>query len=137
MPCSDSSSGLNFKFDHDDCLIDFEYAKITCSSEIEGETGYKNFCVGQELNEILNHDFPMLVSVLGLNSREDQQFILHLEWEALRAAIGLYLGVNRDDIDTDRCLITSIENGPESTEVALVILPPKEMPKIISCSKKE
>ena len=51
----------------------------------------------------------------------------------LRAAVGQYLGVENTNIDINRCQITSIDHTDEGTEVALVILPPKELPKILPC----
>ncbi len=140
MPCSDSSSGLNIKLDQNDRLIKFDFAKITCSQEISANTGYSKFCAGQTLDEILNHSYHQLVKNLKLENDEEKQFILHLEWEALRSGIVQYLGIERDDIDKDRCKVTSIEYTDEGVEIAEVILPPKELPKILPCSladKKE
>ena len=132
MPCSDSSSGLNIKLDSEERLLSFEFAKITCSSEIKGETGYSQFCQGKSLDEILTHSFSSLVQELGAKDNEEKQFILHLEWEALRSGIAQYLGIEREDID-DRCRITSVEHTEHGVEIAEVILPPKELPKIIAC----
>jgi len=135
MPCSDSSSGLNIRFDTEERLISFEFAKITCSSEISAQTGLASFCKGKSLPEILELDFHMIVSILGLNEDQEKQFIMYLELDALKAGIGQYLGIDHPAIDIDRCRITSIEHNEDFTEIALVILPPKEMPKIVSCAK--
>jgi hypothetical protein len=134
MPCNDSSSGLNIRLGLDEKLIDFDFAKITCSREITSNTGYSAYCKGQTLEQILNHDYFQLVKDLKLDVDEEKQFILHLEWDALRAAIAQYLGIEHDSIDPDRCRITSIEQTDEYIEIAEVILPPKEMPKILPCS---
>lgn len=135
MPCSDSSSGLNLRLDHEEKLLSFEFAKITCSSEISAQTGLSWLCQGKTLLEILDLDFYMLVSALNLNADQESQFILYLELEALKAAIAQYLGIDHPSADPDRCRVTSIEHTPEYIEVAQVILPPKELPKIIPCSK--
>ena len=137
MPCSDSSSGLNIRFDTEERLITFEFAKITCSSEISAQTGLAALCKSRPLLEILDMDFNMTVSVLGLNADSEKQFVLYLELEALKAGIAQYLGVDHPSIDVDRCKITAIEHTEEYTEIALVILPPKELPKIISCGSAE
>jgi len=133
MPCSDSSSSLSIKFDHDERFLDFDFAKITCGREITAKTGYSTYCVGRTLPEILEIPFTRAIEDLGLKT-EEEQFILYLEWDALRATIAQYLGVDVEDIDRDRCLITSIEQSEEGIEAALVILPPKELPKILPCS---
>lgn len=135
MPCSDSSSGLNIRFDTQERFLSFEFAKITCSSEISASTGLSSFCHLKNLTEILDLDFFMIVSALNLNQDQEKQFILYLELEALKAGIAQYLGIDHPSYDADRCRITSIEHTNDFTEISLVILPPKELPKIIPCSK--
>ena len=135
MPCSDSSSGLNFRVDLEEKFLNFKFAKITCSSEINAETGLSAFLTNKSLPEILDCDFNMLVSILGLNEDKERQFIMYLELDALKAAIAQYLGMEDTLYDAGRCKITSIEHSADSIEVALVILPPAELPKITACSK--
>lgn len=136
MPCSDSSSGFNLRLDHEDKFLNFEFAKLTCSSEISAQTGLSSFCHGKTLPAILDLDFSMLVSVLNLNEDSERQFILYLELEALKAGIAQYLGINHPGADSDRCRVTSIEHTDKYIEVAQVILPPKELPKILPCSRQ-
>ena len=137
MPCSDSSSGLNIRLTNDERLDSFQFAKITCSSEIGGATGLSALCKGKSLEEILDLDFYMLRTVLNLNDDEERQFIMYLELDALKAGIAQYLGIEHPSVDADRCQITSIEHGEGFTEIAEVILPPKELPKILPCSLKD
>jgi len=137
MPCSDSSSGLNIRLDLSERLVKFDFAKITCSSEIGGGKKLSEFCVGKTLEEVLELDFRMLVSVLGLNNDEEAQFILYMELDALKSAAAQYLGVECQGVDVERSIISSIEYGDEFIDIALVILPPKELPKILPCSLSE
>jgi hypothetical protein len=135
MPCNDSSSGLNIRLDLNERLVKFDFAKITCSREITGNTGYSEYCRGMALEEILDHDYHVVAEALQIgNDNEEKQFILHLEWEALRSGIAQYLGIDHPSIDADRCRITSIEQTEEFIDIAQVILPPKELPKILPCS---
>ena len=134
MPCSDSSSGLNIRLDLNERLVKFDFAKITCSSEIGGGKSLSQFCAGKTLEEVLDLDFRMLVSILNLNADEEAQFILYMELDALKSAIVQYLGIEYQGIDAERCKISSIEYGDEFIDIALVILPPKELPKILPCS---
>ena len=134
MPCSDSSSGLNIRLDLNQRLIKFEFAKITCSSEIKGNTGYAAYCVGKTLTEILDQQFLDLVGKLEIEDDDEKKFVLHLEWEGLRAGIAQYLGIEHESIDPDRCRISSIEHGENYIEISEVVLPPKELPKILPCS---
>jgi hypothetical protein len=137
VPCSDSSSGLNIRLGLDERLIKFDFAKITCSSEIGGGKSLSQFCAGKTLEEVLDLDFRMLVSVLNLNDDEEAQFILYMELDALKSAVAQYLGVEYEGVDPDRCKISSVEQNDEFIDVALVILPPKELPKILPCSLKD
>jgi len=137
MPCSDSSSGLNIRLDLNERVVKFDFAKITCSSEIGGGKKLSEFCVGKTLQELLDLDFRMLVSVLGLNNDEEAQFILYMELDALKSAVAQYLGVECQGVDLERSIISSIEYGDEFIDIALVILPPKELPKILPCSLSE
>ena len=134
MPCSDSSSGLNIRLGLDERLVKFEFAKITCSSEIGGGKSLSQFCAGKTLEDVLELDFRMLVSALNLNADEEAQFILYMELDALKSAVAQYLGVEHQGVDVERCKISSVEQGEEFIDIALVILPPKELPKILPCS---
>lgn len=138
MPCSDSSSGLNLRLRVDDERLDsFVFAKITCSSEINGTTGLSAFCKGKTLEEILELDFYMLRTALALQADEERQFIMYMELDALKAGVAQYLGLEHPSVDPNRCRVTSVEQGEEFIEVALVILPPEELPKILPCALKD
>ena len=134
MPCNDSSSGLNIRLDLEERMVRFDFAKITCSREITGQTGYSAYCCGKSLEEILVQDITTVARDLNLGEDEEKQFIFHLEFEALRSGIAQYLGLDHPAIDVQRCQITSIEYTNDFIEIAQVILPPKEMPKILPCS---
>ena len=133
MPCSDSSSSLVIKLNPEERFLAFEFAKITCGREINGKTGLSTYFVGKTLPEIISTPFSSIIRDLKLTD-EESQFIFFMEWDALRAAIAQYLGLEDETIDKDRCQITSIECTPEGIEIAEVILPPKELPKILPCS---
>jgi NifU-like protein involved in Fe-S cluster formation len=137
MPCSDSSSGLNIRLTNDEVFVSFQFAKITCSSEISGETGLSAYCTGKSLDEILDFEFSMLVAVLNLSADEEKQFIMYLELDALKAGIAQYLGIEHPNVDINRCKISAIEHSGDYIDIAEVILPPQELPKIIACSKAD
>ena len=136
MPCSDSSSSMVVKFDHDEKFISFQYAKITCGSEISGGTGLSQYLAGKTLKDILAIPFDAIVNDLKITA-EESQFILYMEWDVLRSALAEYLGSDEEFIDRGRCKVTSIDYLENEVEVALVVLPPKELPKILPCSLAE
>jgi hypothetical protein len=138
MPCSDSSSGLNIRLDLNGRFVKFDFAKITCGREIgRADKALSRFCAGKSLEEILDLDFRMLVSVFNLNADEEGQFILYTALDALKSALVQYLGIEHQGVDVQRCKISSVEHGDEFIDIALVILPPKELPKILPCSLKD
>ena len=133
MPCSDSSSSIAIKLDSEGRFVKFDFAKITCGRSIEHATGYSEHCKGKTLEEILRIGFNQAVVDLRIMD-EEGQFVLHLEWDCLRSAIAQYLGLEDPTIDTHRCLISSIEHDANGIEIAQVVLPPQELPKILPCS---
>jgi hypothetical protein len=133
MPCSDSSSSIFIKLDHEERFVSFQFAKITCGREITGETAFSKYLKGKTLDEILK--LPYMQAVQDLNLSDDEaKFVLHLEWDALRAAVAQYLGREDEGIDFNRCMITSIAENEDGIEIAEVVLPPQHMPKILPCS---
>ena len=136
MPCSDSSSSIALKFDAEERFVSFDFAKITCGREITAKTGYSTYCVGRTLPEILAIPYAQAATELKLQD-EEGQFILYMEWDVLRSALAEYLGSDDEFIDRGRCKVTSIDYLEREVEVALVVLPPKELPKILPCSLAE
>ncbi|MCC6759147.1 MAG: iron-sulfur cluster assembly scaffold protein [Candidatus Omnitrophica bacterium] len=133
MPCSDSSSSIFIKLDHEERFVTFQFAKITCGREITAETAFSKYLKGKTLDDILA--LPYMQAVTDLNLTDDEaKFVLHLEWDALRAAIAQYQGRQEEGIDFERCQITSIAHTDQGIEIAEIVLPPKEMPKILPCS---
>ena len=59
----------------------------------EEDKRLSQFCAGKTLEEVLDLDFRMLVSVLNLNADEEAQFILYMELDALKSAVAQYLGI--------------------------------------------
>jgi hypothetical protein len=133
MPCKDSSSSIYIRLDLEDRLLDFDFAKITCGREITHDTGFARYCVGRKAEEVIQMPFSQAVIDLKI-SDEERQFVLFLEWDCLRTALAQYLGIEHPDIDKERCHISEVTYDETGVGVAQVILPPKEMPKILPCS---
>ena len=133
MPCSDSSSSIAICLDHEERFISFDFAKITCGREITAKTGYDTYCVGKTLQEIVALPYEQVARELN-SADEETRFILYLEWDGLRSAIAQYLGLEDTESDADRCRISGINYDEKGMEIAMVILPPKELPKILPCS---
>ena len=133
MPCKDTTAEITIHLDEKDCLVDFEFSKITCNKEIGGGTGFLEYCRGRPAEEILDLEFNELLDFFAIESDEDQ-FLLYLEWEALQAAIAQLLGIS---INNKRYQIASISCDEGGTTINQVMFPLKEMPKVTSCFKRE
>ena len=134
MPCQDSSSSISIRLDREGRLTLFNFSKITCSRPIDDKTDYQNYCRRKTPEEILKISFAEVVLALQIPEDEERRFVLHLEWDALRSAIAQYLGTDIDGIDRERCKVSSVTYDDQGVEIVEVILPPKEMPKILPCS---
>jgi hypothetical protein len=135
MPCKDTKSIISVRIDASEHLVDFVFAKDTCGKGIGGGTGYKEICVGKNIEDIWELDFPLVVDKLGTEGSEEQ-FLLYLEWDALRSTIGQYTG-KEEELSTKKHQIASIVNDGDEIEIQQVIQPPEEMPKLVPCRVRE
>lgn len=134
MPCKDTTSRVTIQLDPNDRLTDFDFSKITCGKEIGGATGYKDFCAGKEIDDIVAVEFQDILNILKPRGTEDQ-FFLFLEWDALRSGLLQYSG-HDEEVDLDRYQVASIEYNEGQVKIIQIIRPPKEMPKIKSCATR-
>ncbi|MDP6477101.1 MAG: iron-sulfur cluster assembly scaffold protein [Nitrospinaceae bacterium] len=134
MPCKDTTSRVTVLLDQEDCLVDFDFSKISCNKEISGGTGYLEYCKGKSIDEITRLEFQEPLEFLAPVSTEDQLFI-YLEWDALRTSLAQYLG-EVADIDQEKYQISSITSDEKGTTIVQVICPPEKMPDLISCKKR-
>ena len=81
--------------------------------------------------DILKNEFSEIVERLEAEGSEEQ-FLLYLEWDALRSAVAQYLGKDDGD-DAARRQIVSIIHDGEKVEISQVIQPPENMPKLVPC----
>lgn len=134
MPCKDTTSRVTVLLDQEDCLVDFDFSKISCNKEIGGGTGYLEYCKGKSIDEIMRLEFQELLDFLAPESTEGQ-FFIYLEWDALRTSLAQYLG-EVADIDQEKYQISSITSDEKGTTIVQVICPPEKIPDIISCKKR-
>ena len=134
MPCSDTSSSIAIRLDREERFVSFDFAKITCGRKITATTGYVRYCAGKTLPEIVALPYEKVATDLAAKD-EETRFILYLEWDALRSGVAQYLGLDDKELDKERCQISAISYDEKGIEVAMTILPPKEMPKILPCSR--
>lgn len=128
-PCKNSTSIIYLYIDHNECCIKLDFEKKVCGRKVESSC-YSDYCLGKSLDKILNLKFSDVCLELHITG-EKKRFGLYLEWDSLRAAIAQYLGIDDPNIDRDRCQISSIEYDESGIKITQVVLPPKQMPKIL------
>ncbi len=131
MPCKDTTSMMTVNLDHDNRLIEFQFNKVTCSKEIGEGVEYRDLCEGKSAQEVLDLEFSDVLQRLNLVDTE-VQFLVYLQWDALRSALLQYLG-KEDLVDSERYQIASVEFDEKGVCIRQVIRPPQDMPKIQSC----
>ncbi len=133
MPCNDTTSSITVEINKDDELVDYQYEKISCGKAIGERGDYLNFCLGKKIEQIADIPFQEALKKCNIENSEDE-FLLYLEWKALRELLRQYLGMERDS-DSDRYKIAEITADEDRTSVEMIIRPPDEMPPIISCGE--
>lgn len=133
MPCKDTTAQITVILDEKDCLLSFDFSKLTCQKSVGGGIGFAEFCRGKHVAEVTQLEFDDLVVNLGLTSSEEQ-FLLYLEWDALGAALKQYQG---KDVDRERYQIATIAYESEQVEIRQMVASPEEMPKLVPCRKRE
>jgi len=135
MPCKDTTAQITVILDEEDCLVTFDFSKLTCQKAVGGGTGFVDLCKGKNIDEVIQLEFSNLVVDLGLTGSEEQ-FLLYLEWDALGAALNQYQG-GYNEVDKNRYQIATIAYESSQVEIRQMVASPKEMPKLIPCRKRE
>ena len=136
MPCKDTTALMTVRVDHDDFLIGYDYAKISCDKSIGNGQSFHQYCEGKPIQEILEWEFSKILQDLQLPEEDtENQFLVYLEWSALRSALIQYLGGD-EDVDTGHFEVASVEYNDQEVQIVQVIRPNSDMPKIQSCFKR-
>ena len=136
MPCKDTTALMTVRVDHNDFLIDYDYAKITCDKAIGNDQSFHQYCEGKPIQQILEWEFFQILQDLQLREEDtESQFLVYLEWSALRSALIQYLGGD-EDVDTEHFEVASVEYDDQEVQIIQVIRPNTDMPKIQSCFKR-
>lgn len=131
MPCEDTTSSISVRIDKDDRLVDYHYEKITCGKPVGAGKNYLEICAGVQIEEVAKLSFDDALKDCRPEGKEDE-FLLYLEWKAVREALRQYLGMAPDG-DSDSYKIAEIISGADETTIEMIIFPPDELPPIVPC----
>ena len=136
MPCKDTTALMTVRVGHNDVLIGYDYAKISCDKAIGNGQSFHQHCEGKPIRQILEWEFANILQDLQLPEEDtENQFLFYLEWSALRSALIQYLGGD-EDVDTEHFEMASVEYSEQEVQITQVIRPNTDMPKIQSCFKR-
>lgn len=124
-------SHLTLKVGEDDSIVDIVFQSRQCRSTAPYLPLIKADVVGQTLNSLIKnysayrseYEQRRASNVADQEGRES--FIKTHEWEALYAALSVYLGIDKDGIDKERCQIDEIQQDDEHLTISFYLLPPE------------
>jgi hypothetical protein len=121
MACDNTTSSIMVRVDLDDQLLDYEYSKITCGKEINANSKLLEHFQNRPIIDITNSTLEQVVQELKPLTSDDQ-FLLFLEWDALRNAVFQYMGKELQGY-SDRYKLASISYEENHVEIQQNILP--------------
>ena len=134
MPCEDSSAEIIVTLDRKERLASYRYEKLSCGKNIGIGDLYQNFVYGKSLDSLSALTFEEVLKELTVASK-DEEFLLYLEWKALREAIRGYVGESIES-DPERYKIAEIIAGEGEVIIKMIIYPPVDLPDIIPCGEQ-
>ncbi len=121
MTCENTTSCIVVQVDLDDCLLNYDYSKITCGKEINTNSKLLKHFQNKPITEITNSTLEQVVEKIKPLTK-DEQFLLFLEWDALRNAVFQYVGQELQGY-ADRYQLNSITYEANHVEIQQNILP--------------
>ncbi len=136
MPCKDTTALMSVRVDHNDYLINYDYTKMTCAKEVGGGQSFHQYCEGKLISQILRMEFFQILKDLALEDEDTElQFLVYLEWSALRSALLQYLGED-EDVDTEQFQVASVQYDDQKVQINQIVRPLANKPKIQSCFQR-
>ncbi len=129
MPCKDTTAKIIVWLDKNEKLINFDFTKLSCSKIIGVGTPFMQFCIGHHIDDILDINFDLALQTLN-SDNDEENFLMYLEWDALKSALQSYVGQN---LDSQRYQVASILHTEEGVKISIIIKPVKTMPKTLFC----
>ncbi|MDH3974650.1 MAG: hypothetical protein OEV42_10275 [Deltaproteobacteria bacterium] len=134
MPCEDSAAEISITIDKDEKIRSYEYEKISCGKNVGPGESYRSFCIGKIIDHLSEVTFEAAKKACPFEKREEE-FLLYLEWKAVREALREYLGKERGP-DSKRYKMAEIIAEKDCTILKMIILEPDNMPEIIPCGEQ-
>lgn len=135
MPCEDSAAEITITIDKNEKILSYEYEKMTCGKNVGMGQVYHNFCTGKIIDHFAEVSFEKAKKACPVEDKEEE-FLLYLEWKAVREALREYLGKERG-ADSERYKMAEIIAEKDCTILKMIIQAPAAMPEIIPCGERQ
>ena len=133
MPCDETSAEIVLMVDNNERLSDYKYEKINCGKEVGIGDKYRNYSLSKVIDELAEIDFKTAMEACPTSGKEEE-FLLFMEWKAVREALRAYLG-KEGETDIARYKIAEIIRGEDSVTIRMIIFSPEGMPEIVPCGE--
>ena len=131
MPCDETASEIVVHIDGEERLSGYRYEKLSCGKKVGLGGPYLAFAKGRVIDELADIDFPHVLAACGKPEGE-AEFLLYLEWRAVREALRAYLG-KEGGAAPERYRLAEVITGEDEVTVSMIVYPPDNMPEILPC----
>lgn len=131
MPCNDVTEILKLTLDPEDRVIRYSLSKLSCGGAVPGRSLIRKWVKHQTAAAILQLNPKLIVD--DVQTEDPIEEYLHLKHLfAIQMALTTFLGGQAGRPD-DACVINTISNGPEGTELLVELKVNVLTDKIKSC----
>jgi hypothetical protein len=115
MPCNDVTEVLRLTLDREDRVISYSLSKLSCGGAVPGRSLIRKWVKHQSVADILQLDPKQIVDDIRVeNPIEEYLHLKHLF--AIQMALTTFLG-GQAGRPNDACVINTVSNGPDGTEL--------------------
>ena len=115
MPCNDVTEILRLSLDPDDRVISYSLSKLSCGGAVPGRSLIRKWVKHQTVADILQLNPKQVID--DVKSEDPIEEYLHLKHLfAIQLALTTFLGGQAGRPD-DACVINTISNSPDGTEL--------------------
>jgi hypothetical protein len=131
MPCGDITEIIKINLDNENRIASYSLNKVSCQFAVWEESLIIDWAKNRTIDEILNTSLDTFLESRSADSETDT-FMLTKHFESVRQALEVLSGASQGSL-SDRCVIESINHGPDGTEMTAYININMNTKNIISC----
>jgi hypothetical protein len=119
MPCNDVTEVLSLTLDHEDRVIHYSLAKLTCGAAVGNPSLLRKWIDGRKADDVLRGSVHDVLAVLPTRS-ETWEYLTYKHLLAVQHGLRAVLGVSQSGPD-DICAIQSIETDERGIKLMALV----------------